>query len=63
MEQRGGVLAEAGVKDVCACLGVWVGVWVQVGLGRVLVVERMRFEDLDELIVGYLDPLVNNEKK
>ncbi len=35
----------------------------QVGLGRVLVVERMRFEDLDELIVGYVDPVVANEKK
>ena len=28
-----------------------------------LVVEKMRFEDLDELIVGYLDPVIANEKK
>ena len=35
----------------------------QVGLGKVLVVEGMRFEDLDELIVGYVDPVVANERK
>jgi hypothetical protein len=33
------------------------------GLGKVLMVEKMRFEDLDELVVGYLDPVVANENK
>ena len=35
----------------------------QMGLGKVLMVEKMRFEDLDELVVGYLDPVVANENK
>ena len=31
--------------------------------GGGLVVEKILFEDLDELIVGYLDPIIANEKK
>ena len=32
-------------------------------IGKKLIIDRMEFEDLDELIIGYLEPVAENDKK